>query len=307
LKKPILYLSVLLAALLFFTGCTTVTYAARPTYVGFSNDGAKTVEQTKKTSMYSDDLYSTYDDEFVYDEDGSLIKHIQTHFFSDGEKYTQHVVHYQKIGEFVLPKSVSINGFVYMEVEYDLLATEHQGKLTGFNINPVFYQEIRTPLLFQYDQIKWDIDLANFKVPFRSDSRFVTTDATFDYFTGLSEDKVLTLGYDNVVLKRFYFSPTKYRNGYNVSHAIGNREATGTAEEDDKINTTFTYEWEVIADKIVQTGMVLVEKDYADNMTFRVFREFDEAGRRISEEWTVEDSLQNIETPVVLYTQKMSY
>jgi len=307
LKKQFLYLSALLAVLVFFTGCTTVTYAARPTYVGFSNDGAKTVEQAKKTSLYSDDLYSTYDDEFVYDDEGALVKHVQTHFFNDGEKYTEYVVLYQKIGEFVLPRSVSINGFVYMEVEYDLLASEHQGKLSGFNVNPVFYQEVRNPLLLQYDQIKWDIDLANFKVPFRSDGRFVTTDATFDYFTGLSEDKVLTLGYDNVVLSRFYFSPTKYRKGYNVSHGFGSDDPAEMTEEDDKVNTTFTYNWEVVADKIVQTDMVLVENDDADRMIFRVFREFDDAGRRVSEEWTVEDSLQKTPEPVVLYTQKMSY
>ena len=301
-----MHLSLILAAALLTVGCASVKYGVRPDYVGFTADSAKTVEQTKKTSMFSDELHSTYDDEFVYDEEGTLIKHIQTHFFDEGKKFTEYVVVYQKIGESVLPKSVSINGFEYMQVEYDLLASDHQGAVEDFTVSPVFYQVINNPLKFQNDSIKWDIDLANFKVPFRSDGEFVTTDASFDYFTGLSEDKVLTLGYNNVVLKRFYFSPSRYRKGYNVSHGMGGKTDEMTAEED-KVNTTFEFTWAIIADRIVQTGMLLTENDIDDSMIFRLAREFDDAGRRTSEVWTVTDSIRKTEEPVVLYSQKLTY
>lgn len=315
MKKSLGRIAILTSLLLFTLGCTTIEYATNSDYVGFSYKGVSSAQQSKKTDMISDDLYSTYDDEFVYDEDGNLIKHIQTNYFDNGEKFDEYIVTYQKIGEYILPESVAVNGVVYMDVEYDLLPTDHEGRIRGYTSDPTFFRRERNVLLFKDDMVKWQIDIANFDVPFRSDGKFVSTEESFAFFTGLSTDKVLTIGYDNIVLKRFYYSPAKFRSGYDISLGMGSSEPR-EVNDDASRNTVFTYEWDVIGGEIVQTGMMVKETlanlggllaEKSDFITFSIEREFDDSGRRISELWKILDSAKNPDETITIYSQELNY
>jgi len=306
MKKTLMRTLVLVSLVLFATGCTTVSYSAGRSYVGFATDGVKSVQQTKKTSFSDDALYSTYDDEFVYDEDGNVIKHIQTQYFDNGAKYDEYVVVYQKIGGNILPESVAINGVVYMEVEYDILSADHEGKIKEASSTPEIAQNFRNYILFVNQNINWNIDIENFDVPFRSDGKFVSTEESLSFYTGLSMDKVLTLGYDNIVIKRFYHSPSKYRAGYNLSVDSLSSEMEEIIDDESR-NTTFTFEWDVVAGEIVQKGMTLKENMRGDYLEFFIERDYDNSGRRISEIWNVIDSESKSGEPVMLFEQKLNY
>lgn len=307
--KNIRLLAVPAVLLILLTSCVSTRYTARSGYVGFTEDGAVTVTQQKKTSISDDSLYATYDDEFEYDEDGNVIKHIQTQYFDDGEKYDEWIVEYQKIGETVLPKSVSVNGITYLEVEYEILESDHEGPIRPLTSTPNFVQNNSGNFfitLFAGSQpvIEWDIDLKNFEVPFRHDNRYITKDESFGIYTGLSMDKVLTLGYDNIVLKRFYYSSEKRNYGYNLSLSPSKDEME---EIPDNHNVSFEYEWGVTGGKIIQKGMTVITNDNDDFMKFYTKRDFDSAGRRVYESWNVEDSNTYSEEPLVLFEQTLTY
>lgn len=296
------------AALVLAAGCASVQYTARSGYVGFNEDGAVTVQQMKKTQLNEDELYSTYDDEFVYDEDGNVIKHIQTEYFNKGEKYDEWVVEYQIIGGNVLPRSMAVNGVVYMEVEYEILESDHEGPVYATTGTPQFTQGGNSGFssLFTGGSaiVDWNLDLENFEVPFRTDGRFVTREGKFGIYTGLSMDKVLSLGYDNIVLKRFYYSSDKYYRGYNLSVA----DNSGNQKEiEDKNNVAFEYDWKVIGGKIAQTGMTVTSNSGDKYMKFFADRQFDDAGRRTHETWKINDSKEYSETPLLLFQQDLTY
>ena len=309
MKTTLMKLLVITSLILFTAGCSTVSYTANSNYVGFSEDGVKSVQQKKKTSYTDDALNSTYDDEFVYDDEGDIIKHIQTSYFDNGDKYDEYIVQYQKIGGTVLPQSVSVNGVVYMEVEYEILSADHEGKITEFTSSPLFNQIKPNIDLIRFkftDYIKYTMDIDVFDVPFRADNRFVSTEEKYAFYSGLSLDKVLTIGYDNIVLKSFYYSPSKFDIGYDLSLDTDSALEM-ISEEDDVRNTTFTYEWDVVAGKIIQKSMIIKENYSKDYLVFFINREFDQSGRRVSEEWNVNDSISNTEEPVVLFSQKLTY
>lgn len=307
-------LIMILAILVLAASCTSTRYTARSGYVGFSEDGAVTVQQMKKTNLDDDALYATYDDEFEYDEDGNVIKHIQTKYFDKGEKFDEWVVEYQKIGGNALPKSVAVNGIVYMEVEYDILESDHEGHISQLTSTPQFMQNnggniLMSVFLGSQPIIEWDLDLENFEVPFRTDGRYVTTEESFGIYTGLSLDKVLSIGYDNIVLKKFYFSADKYNYGYNLSIADELPAGMiGTEDEmEDDNNVTFLYNWDVAAGKILQNSMEVISNSGDDFMKFFTEREFDSAGRRTSETWKLNDSVTYVEAPLVLFQQTLAY
>lgn len=299
------------AVMVLGMSCSSTTYAVRPEYVGFTDVGAVLVQQTQKTDINSEELYSTYDDEFIYDEEGNVIKHIQTSYFEKGQKYDEWVVEYQNIGGTTLPRSVAINGVVYMEVEYEILESEHEGSIPQMTSTPRFTQQSGKSVLSFFTGAQfyhWEIDLENIEVPFRSDNRFVTTEESFGIYTGLSMDKVLSLGYDNIVLKKFYYSLAKFNQGYNLSMAdVQSGLFSSTDADTDNHNVTFAYVWGVEGGNLTQKEMTATYNKNGKFIKFFIEREFDSAGRRIEEEWKVNDSESYIDKPVTLFKQSLAY
>lgn len=295
---------------LLAVGCSSIDYSTSPSYVGFYTDGAKSVKQTKKTAYNSDEMAMTFDDEFVYDEDGNVIKHIQTQYAEDeyGDiEFDEFTITYQKIGGVVLPESAAINGVIFLEADYDLMPVDHEGQIPEYTSVPVFYRKIFNMLLLQEVTERWTMDLENFDVPFRVDEKFVESEDSFDYYSGFDSDNVLTTGYDNILLQRFYYSREKYREGANIED---NSMLTGMMGVNSMISdeTTFMFDWDVKADKLIQSGVEVVEKFRSDLvMNFEINREFDSSARLVSEVWTVFDSENGEEEEKILYTQELSY
>ena len=302
-RKITLFLSV--ALILAVTGCTTISYSAKPTYVGFSSSGVKSVQQVKKTSYGSDVLVKTFDDEFIYDDEGDIIKHTQTQYFDDGEKFDEYVITYQKIGGVLLPKSAAINGIVYMEADYDLLPVDNEGKIPEYSSIPSFCRSVKDYVMLDSYSDSWTMDIGNFDVPFRVDGRYVESENKFNYYSGFDKDNVITAGYDNILLQRFYYSNTKFKAGYNISLGKDAPSEEDLVDEGHN-NTTFLFEWGVVADKLVQKKVTVVENFPSLKMTFSVDRDFDQAARITGERWSVFDSEKNTE-PVVLFEQTLAY
>ena len=294
---------VMILLLVVLAGCTTSRYNTAEGYEGFSAAGARSVQQMKKSSYRSDMLYSTYDDEFVYNEEGEVIRHIQISYYDKGEKSDRYEVVYQKLGGVILPQSVSINGVLYMEVEYDLLPVEHQGDIASCMTIPSFYQLIKTP--FSSEEIQWSIDIDNFEVPFRYDGKFVTSDRDFSFYDGFSSEKSLSPGFDNIVLTRFFYSGSEFLKGYKRSEKLA-KDGAKPFDIEKSSYSSFIFSWEAIDRKICQTSALLDESNGEDTIHFRLNREFDPQGRPTSEKWTIQDSISN-ELPVVVYNQQINY
>jgi hypothetical protein len=295
MKKTISVLLIILLAALFAIGCTTATYRTDSDYVGFvSDDGIKTVKQEKK--LNGNDMSNTYDDEFIYDEDGDLVQHIQTEYYDQGDDYATWEVTYQKINGIVLPETVAVNDSVFIEVEYELLESDNEGIITEYTDPPSFYRTVSIPFLLQNETSSWKVDIEKFDVPFKTDGQFVTSKQEYSFYSGLSRDNVLTLGYDNIVLKRFYYSPSQQEAG------IFSESSYSPTPRD----TTFTYEWEVIGGKLVQPSMTVKVNKESGFINIYVNREFDGTGRRIKEVWSAKDSV-NPEKEVVIFKQELSY
>ena len=303
MKKKMI-LPIIAAAALLSAGC--VSYSASPTYVGFASDGVKTVQQTKKTKYDSREMFKTFDDEFVYDEEGNVIKHIQTQYFEDAKKFDEYEITYQKIGGVVLPKSAAINGVVYMEVEYDLMPVEHEGKIPEYTSIPVFYRKITNLLAFEPNYVKWSMDMGNFDVPFRIDEKFVESEESFDFYSGFDNDHVLTTGYDKILLQKFFYSRDKFHEGYNLTLDSAVSFLNMFSEKEIN-NTAFLFDWDVKAGKLIQTNVHVVETSSKMTMTFNIDREFDESARLTSEKWTVSDTKQRSDDPITLFEQKLTY
>jgi hypothetical protein len=191
-------------------------------------------------------------------------------------------------------------------VEYEILASEHEGPIEGFSSSPNIKENLRNYLLFIDQTLNWNIDIDNFEVPFQTDGYFVTTEEKYAFYTGLSMDKVLSVGYDNIVLKRFYHSKAKYYAGFKVSLDNQSREMEEISDEKTR-NTLFTFDWDVVAGKIVQKEMILKETIYDITQEFFIEKEYDESGRRLSEEWKVNYSKRKEDGPILLFTQNLTY
>ncbi len=306
MKNKKIFLIIATLVVLLAAGCKSIDYRAAYGYVGFDSDGVKTVKQSKKTVLNNASIFKTYDDEFVYDEDGNVIKHVQTQYFDDGERFNEYVVVYQKIGGYVLPKSSSLNGVVYLEVEYDLLPVDNEGEIPEHTSVPVFYRQIKQGLFYADTYSKWTIDLGNFDMPFRIDGRFVENENSFDIYRGFDSDSVLTAGWDNIVLKKFDYSRDKFYEGLAVTadRFTANRISRFLSE---KNNTSFAFDWDVVADKIIQTEIRCIETFEDITMDFRVERKFDSSARVTEERWTVTDDTQSSEEPIILFTQELTY
>ncbi|MDC7227251.1 MAG: hypothetical protein PQJ61_10870 [Spirochaetales bacterium] len=307
MNKKTIFIIIVAAVALITTGCSSIDYMARPSYVGFYSEGAKSVKQTKKTDYKSDELVQTFDDEFVYDEDGNIIKHTQTQYHQGTLGFDEFVMTYQKIGGVVLPESAAVNGVVYMEVEYDLLPVDHEGRIPEYTSVPVYYRKLFNIMMLQPMQDRWTMDIENFDMPFRVDGKYIVSEESFDYYYGFDSDSVLTTGYDNILLQRFYFSNAKLDEGLGIpSSSI----STGLFGINRMISeeTTFNFKWDVKADKLIHDGVEVIEVFRSGLvMNFNVEREFDSQARLTSEEWTVYDSKHGEEKMKTLYRQELAY
>jgi hypothetical protein len=184
-------------------------------------------------------LKSTFDDEYVYDTAGNVVKHKQTEYFNFDSKEPSFVVwetEFKVVNGSPLPFRQSVNGVVYVEIEYDVLASQNKGKVTQGTSNRRFV--VQQQLGFDKVFFSWYPNLDHFPVGFKDDGKFVVAQRTFNNYSGWNDENVLTLGFDNVVLKHYLYSYSKMVEGFNKSFQWNLFNSRGDVRTDD---TEFTY------------------------------------------------------------------
>ncbi|MDC7223397.1 MAG: hypothetical protein PQJ60_06615 [Spirochaetales bacterium] len=270
--------------------CAT-TYTGPSSYVGYSTQQGQVVSasQTSKVFGYGE-LQTTYEDEFVFDDDGNLLKHKQIEYFNtttSDNKYVVWETEYKVVGDYVLPYRSSINDTVYQEVEYELLQTDATGEVT----QPTRYRSFienryRNGMYGATYPFTWGIDLSNYSVDFSSDGLFVEKEWSYDYYNGYYSRKTLTLGQDNIVLTHYSSSNEKLMEGLKKSYtgmvpATVKQKASALKGS----NYSFDYEWEVINGKICQTNVTFHQTHGSLEIYFLADIEYNEAGLPLSETW----------------------
>lgn len=292
------------------SGCAT-TFKGPSRYVGYyTDDKIKTANQSSLTTSKVE-LQSTYDDEYEYDEDGHIVKHVQTEYFdldSRKPKYAIWKTEFTVVGGVPLPSQVSINDVPYIEVEYSLLSCDAKGEVLQANTERNFTQYYRK-LLNTYP-VYWAIDLDEYPVDFEADGKFVVKKWGFTPYGGYQENRFLTLGYDNVVLKKYSYSHEKLMEGLKKSYA-GSMVPTAVstaANELKNSNYSFEYEWSVINGKICQTKVSFDRTYIKYSVHFVADVVYNEAGQRTSEVWSVAQSSDAEKyPPIVIFRQTFTY
>ena len=311
--KGNVFLFALAAVLLLATGCAT-DFTGPQSYVSFSTGDSQIMSAGQSSKVYQQgELQSTYDDEFEYDGEGNLLSHRQIQYFNDSmtdNKYVVWETEYKVIGGEALPYRVMVNDVVYLQVDYQLLNSGATGAVT----QPIKYRSFiqhryRNGLWGATYPFEWGIDLRNYPVDFATDGRFVVKDWVFSLKEGYHAESVLALGQDNIVLTHYSFSDEKLLEGFKKSYTgmipmnIRQRstELAGS-------NYSFDYDWEVINDKICQTGVTFRQTYKSFNIYFESETEYNDSGNPIQETWkAAESDLDEDNVPKVIFQNSFEY
>lgn len=288
---------------LVLSGCTTV-FRGPSDYVAFSPDGKARSATTSAAVGTSPKVQNTYEDEFVYDNAGNVVKHKQTEYFNYNSETPNYVVwetDFKVVGGVVLPYRQSANDEVYLEIEYDTLQTQAKGPVKQGTERRQFSAE--TQVGFDKYFTNFTIDLDRFSVDFPADGKFVVSQQTFNGYSGFSTENVLTLGYDNIVLKHYMYSRDKLDEGVRKSFPAG-LFGLGSQPNIKNRSSEFNYEWKVIGNTIAQTKTTFSEGYGSANLTFVATATYNDAGQRTSEAWTVQ---KDSDKPIDLFHQDLKY
>lgn len=295
----------LVCAVFAVASCTT-SYIGPYEYVGFKTQvNAKSISQYSLVDSKDKELTSTYDDEYTYDKDGRVLKHKQTYYFNgkkSKDKFTTFETEFKTVGSYVLPYRASINGVVYMELEYELLNTTAKGEVLEEISSRSFYRKSFNPITFQSYAEKFVINMRNDPVAFRADEKFIKE--LNNYYYGLGSINVLTLGFDNVVLKRYHVSSAKRSEGFEKSGISLNQRKSNVKH----LASTYEYQWAVIGGKICQRQLIFTQSVDNYQQVFTADCEYTPAGQRKLETWKVKESESGKDSDeVVVYKQELAY
>jgi hypothetical protein len=305
-----------LAVTLLAAGCSTTYYQMPSDYKSFrSEDGLASSTQSAARHDMDNELVTTYDDEFFYDDEGNVIRRVQTEYFdwdsNDGPKFHEWEITYKKIGDKIVPQSLAVNGVVYAEVEYEILPVEAEGEIILYGPDPYFEEVTSTMSLYgSYTQVDYFRPaVSHFSIGFPDDGEFVKEVEVFNRYRGFSDFNALTLGYDNIVLTKLSYSYEKVVEGISQTD-IGSRSETENLKKMAQGSTVeYVYEWETIAEKICMTSHTYNLDLKDQKVTFTAEVDYDSSGRRIAEEWTLIDPDMSgaEEEPLVVYSQELVY
>jgi len=285
------------------TGCATV-YRGPADYVDYSLEGKAKASTTAALVGTNPKVQNTYEDEYIYDAAGNLVKHKQTEYFKYDSSQPSFVVwetDFKVVGGVTLPYRQSANDVVYVEIDYDLLASQSKGAVKQGTLDRHF--SVQQQAGFDKVYTTWTPELSQFPVDFRADDKFVISQRKFSYYGGFSTENILTLGYDNIVLKHYLYSHAKLVEGVNKSFQWNLFQMNSNQSYRPK-DSEFNYEWKVIANTIVQTKTTFTETQGTSKMTFEEVAEYNDAGQRGGEVWT---SQIDKGKPVTLFKQTLTY
>ena len=304
--KRMLTILLIAGAVLATTACVSTRYIGPLGHVDYRNtEQVKTSRQYTYPGRGSEELVNTYDEEYTYDGNGKLLKIKVTEYIdlqSDEKKYIVWETESRIIGGTPVPFRVTANGIPFLEVEYELLKTAGSGEIMS-DISEKNFTRIASMPLMGSSQDNWNITLSNYTVGFRPDDKFVKTVRRY-YKYGTSElENVLTLGFDNVVLKEFKFSHEKMADGiaktftgYHYGSQMLKRLFSGN-------NVSYAYEWEVIGGRVCQKKMTYTSK----TLTLVADEEYDSTGRRTKEIWSVSNPEDKKDKSRKIFEQVITY
>jgi len=302
----------LVAAAMLLTSCSTTYFGPRGYVAADSPTKAKSTEQRSSVTGENGVVVPTFDEEFVYDDKGNIIKEKQTEYVdpsSADKKFILWETEYKSFGGMIVPATISVNGVVFVEIEWDLLTTKHDGPVTQDLTRSFsrYYQNLLLGNTFG----SWRVDLDRYPVAFRSDNKLVKQ---IQRVIGgyIDTDNYLTLGYGNIVLKRFSYSYEKLSMGVAKTYAsfAGYGYASGILEQMNKGNSVeFSYTWQQIGDKICQTSANYKSKIGEVNIDFKAEVEYNASGDRTKETWLLadENSVGKSEKPLKIFEQVLKY
>lgn len=306
----------LVVAVSLLSSCLSTIYRGPTDLTSYAPEGKlKSASQSARVGAYTDLAFKkTYDDEFVYDSKGNVVKQKRTEYFWSSNKESKYVVwetEFKLVGDVLLPRKVSANGIVYLEVEYEILPTQAKGIVSQATRNRYVEQMVYEgiPLLGAWKSNKWAVNLEDFPVSFRADDKFIVRKNWFSSYSGIEVDNILSLGYDNIVLKRYSYSFEKLSQGVIQSFpdGIGIWQAM-YAEASRGNNYEFNYDWKVIAGQICQTKTQFKRNiGLKYDIDFVVDARYNDAGQRTSEVWTANDSRSNTKEPTKVFEQTVTY
>lgn len=314
MKLHLLRGTIAAAAIGLISSCTTVAYYGPSNYVGFSSDDKVKLSEESASFGKSPDVKNTYDDAYVYDVAGNIVKRKVTEYFDYDSKDAKFIVwetEYKQVGGQLLPWRQSVNGVVYVEVEYSLLQAQNKGRIPLGISERVFTQEVNNNNLLSphvaYNT--WSINTDEYPVDFRRDDRFVVEQARYSSNQGRTLRNVLTMGNDNIVLTRFLYSYEKLTQGIKESYTGYNLRMSQMVKLAKDSDVEFNCKWDVIGGKICLTKLDYSAKVYTSNVTFSAAAKYNEAGQRVEETWTVQDdtNANKGKEPRVVFQQKLAY
>jgi hypothetical protein len=296
--------AVLVTVLMAFS-CVSTKYYGPTDYINFRSTDK--IKRSSQTSVLKEDsgLVSTYDDEYTYDDKGNVIKIKQTEYIdrlAKDKKFITWETEWKVIGGNPVPYRVSANGVPFIEIDYELLTAAGNGAVVE-DITERAFLRVVSDFLSGTDIEPWSIALSNYNVPFKVDSKFVKEARRFNIYDGQYTENVLTLGYDNIVLKRFHYSKEKLAQGLGNSYTGYNYYSEMAKKLTTGINVDYTYEWKAIADRICQTKMTYSSLSLKLDAT----EEYDATGKRIKESWVVVDPRVKDQKPMKIFEQSLTY
>jgi hypothetical protein len=309
-KQFIGLLSVILI-MISFLGCATTRFVPANDYVAFYSDEAiKSSEQSIAGFSQNYELLPSYEDQFFYDSEGNLIRTIQTEYLEfEGEtpQFVEWDVSYAKIGDQIVPKSIAANGIVFLEVDYEIFTVEQEGILLLETETPKVVINRIDPWSGTINQL-WTMGLEAYPVSFRIDDKFVIEEEIFSPLSGYFNNRVLSYGYNNIAITRFFFSYEKLSEGINDSFIKYNPNTASMVAALQDSEVEFFINWDVTADKLVQTRLEVIGSIQANKIHFLAEREFNSAGQRTYEVWNVQDQ-ELIETEgfLTIFEQRLTY
>jgi len=300
----------ILAGSISLASCSSTFYGPS-SHVNFQTQGKfRSSEQKSNLTGSENSLNNTYDEEFVYDDKGNILKITQTEYIdrlATDKKFFVWTTQYKVVGGQVVPSFMTINGTPFVEVEWEVLQSKHEGPIVQDTIRR-FGNQINLILLGQA-YLNYRVDLDVYPVSFDEDDKFVESIQRIGGGS-LFNANYLTLGYNNIVLKRFKYDYEALAAGLSKTYAgINSAIAAKITESGNKSAILFEYEWKVIADKICQVSTLFSSRFQTEQVIFNAKLEHNASGDRTKEVWTVASYSKTFgdKSPMVIYEQNLRY
>jgi hypothetical protein len=305
--RRVLVCAAIVAMALAAVSCISTRYIGPTGHVPYqtADSKVKSSSQTSALKEGENPIVSTYDEEYTYDEKGNVLRVKLTEYIDRLDQEKKFIVwetESKLIGGNLVPWRVSANGVPFVEVEYDILTTPGKGVVTEDITDRNFVRVQGIPLA-QPSYQTWGVTLSANSVSFAADGKFVREVRRYSVNEGTYLENVLTLGYDNIVLKHFHFSREKLSEGIAKSYTGYDYNSDMFRKLSKGVNVDYSYEWKTIADRICQARMTF------ESMTLKLdaTEEYNAAGKRTKETWLVSNPQDAKTAPVKIFEQNLTY